>query len=71
MLRRGAHVLAFVLKQETHRLALKLKHKATQVCILMLKYDSEVCILKSSMTIAFSTERDPRAVLLMKCDVRV
>ena len=60
MLRRGAHMLAFVLKQETHRLALKLKHKATQACIL-----------KSSMIIAFSTERDPRAVLLMKCDVRV
>jgi len=64
-------MLVSVLKHETHRLALKLKWKATQACVLTLKYDSEVCVFKSSMTIAFSTEREPRVVLLMKCDVRV
>ena len=71
MVRRGAHGLAFMLECEAHRFALKLKREATQVCVLMLKCDPEVRVLKSSTTIAFDTERDRRAVLLMKYDVRV
>ena len=70
MLRCRAHMLVSVLKHEIHRLALKLESKATQACIFMLKYDFEVCVLKSSMTIAFSTERNHRVALLMNCDVR-
>ena len=49
-----------------HKLALKLKREATQACILMLKHDPKVRVLKSNTTIAFGTERDSRAVLLMK-----
>ena len=66
MLRRRAHRLASVLEREAHRLALKLKCEATQACVLMLKCDSEIRVLKSSMTIAFSIERDPCIVLSMK-----
>ena len=71
ILKRGAQRLASVLEHGAHRLGLKLKREATQACILMLKCDPEVRVLKSSMTIAFGTERDPRVVLLMKYDVRV
>ena len=66
MLRRGAHRLASVLKHGAHRLALKLRREATHACILMLKRDPEVRVLKSSTTIAFGIERDPRILLLMK-----
>ena len=47
-------------------LALKLKRKATQACILMLKRNPEVHVLKSSTTVTFGIERDPRIMLLMK-----
>ena len=71
MLRRGAHRLASVLERGAHRLALKLKREGTQTYVLILKRNSDVRVLKRSTTIAFSTERDPRVVLLMKCDVCV
>ena len=59
-------MLASMMEHEAHSLALKLKREITQACILMLKRDPEVRVLKSSTTIAFGTERDPRVVLLMK-----
>jgi len=71
MLRCGAHRLASVLERGAHKLVLQLKCEATQGCVLMLKRDPEVHVLKSSMIIAFGTERDPRVVLLMKYDVRI
>ena len=70
-LMRGAHKLASALEREAHRLALKLKHEATQACVLMLKRDPKVHVLKSSTTIVFGTECDPRVMMLMKYDVRV
>jgi len=70
-LRRGPHRLVSELECGAHRLALKMKREATQAFILMLKRDLEVRVLKSSTTIAFGTERDPRVVLLMKSAFKV
>ena len=66
MLRRGAHRLVSMLKRGDHELV-----ELQRLAFFMLKRDPEIRVLNSSTTIAFGTERDPHAVLLMKYDVRV
>ena len=74
--KRGSRALALMLRREAHKLASALEHEAhrceaTQACVLILKRGPEVCVLRSSTTIAFGTERDPRIILLMKSTFKV